>query len=283
MAITTVDQFGLAHDSRYQDFLVSKASLANAAAGQYFSLWQSAGLPAAGATPTGAGSGPLVPTNTALGAIPIIDKVSPMANYVSEMELSAANAMTSYEIHDRLAHQGGFVGNVTTGQIAAFDFNSLLLSANIAERKGDSNFSDIQWWLEWYTATGATASNATINVTFNDSTTGNLTVVAVGGTVRAGRMIPLNSLIAAADQGKYIRGVNSITLSASTGTAGNFGITATRYRCGALARTANVRNRVIWEQIGFPQIYAQSALFPIVLTSTTTTGVINSTLKVVYG
>jgi hypothetical protein len=283
MAITTVDQFGLAYDSRYQDFLVSKASLANAAAGQYFSLWTSAGIPSAGSAPGGVGSGPLLPTNITVGAIPVVDKVSPITNYISDIELSTANSMTSYEIHDRLAHQSGFVGNVTTSQIAAFDFNSLLLSANVDERKGDANFSDIQWWLEWYTATGTTASNATINVTFNDSTTGNLTVVAVGGTVRAGRMIPLNSLIAAADQGKYIRGVNSITLSASTGTAGNFGITATRYRCGILARTSNVRNRAIWEQIAFPQVYSQSALFPIVLTSTTTTGVVNSTMKVVYG
>lgn len=281
MTITTVDQFGLAYDSTYQDILVSKASLANAAAGQYFSLWTSAGVPAAGVAPGGAGTGPVVPNNTTTGVMPITERTSPITNYISEIELSAVNAMTSFEIHDRLAHQSGFVGNVTTGQIAAFDFNAIS-SSNVSVRKGDANYSDVQWWLEWYTATGATASNATINVVFNDGTSNNLTVIAVGGTVRAGRMIPLNSLIDAADQGKYIRGVNSITLSASTGTAGNFGITATRYRCSILARTPNVRNRAIWEQIGFPQVYSQSALFPIVLVNTTTTGVINSTVKVVY-
>ena len=282
MAITTVDQFGLAFDSAYQDILVSKASLANAGVGQYFSLWQSAGLPTAGATPTGAGTGPQLVNNTTTGAMPIANRSSPLANYLAEVEMYAANQITTLEIHDRLAHQGGFSGTVTTAQIAAFDFNSLTLS-NISERKGDNNYSDIQWWLEWYVGTGATASNATVNVTFNDGTTGNLTAIALGGIVRAGRMLPLNSLIGAADQGKYIRGVNSITLSASTGTTGNFGITATRYRCGILSRTVNTRNRSIWEQIGFPIIHTDSALFPIVLTNSTTTGIINSTIKVVYG
>ena len=282
MAITTVDQFHLANDSHYQEFLVSKASLANAAAGQYFSLWTAAGLPGTGAAPGGVGVGPVVPNNTTTGAILLPDALAPEENYISELEMTAANPMTTVEIHDRLAHQSGFSGIVTTGQIAAFDFNAIS-SSNVSERKGDANYSDIQWWLEWYTATGATASNATINAVFNDGSSNNLTVVAVGGTVRAGRMIPLNSLIDAADQGKFIRGINSITLSASTGTAGNFGITATRYRCSLLARTTNVRNRAIWEQLAFPQIYPQSALFPIVLTSTTNTGVINSLVKVVHG
>lgn len=282
MSITTVDQFHLANDSRYQEFLVSKASLANSAAGQYFSLWTAAGLPAAGAAPGGVGVGPIVPNNTTTGAILLSDALTPEENYISELEMTAANPMTTVEIHDRLAHQSGFSGIVTTGQIAAFDFNAIS-SSNASERKGDADYSDIQWWLEWYTATGATASNATINVVFNDGSSNNLTVVAVGGTVRAGRMIPLNSLIDTADQGKFIRGINSITLSASTGTAGNFGITATRYRCSILARTTNVRNRAIWEQLAFPQIYRQSALFPIVLTSTTSTGVVNSLVKVVRG
>lgn len=282
MTIATVDQLSLANDSRYQDVLISKASLANSAAGQYFSLWTSAGLPATGAAPGGVGVGPVVPNNTTTGAFTLVDAVAPQANYISELEMSSVNALTTLEIHDRLAHQSGFSAIVTTAQIAAFDFNSLSTS-NVVERKGDANYSDIQWWLEWYAQTGATASNATINVTFNDGTTNNLTVVAVGGTVRIGRMIPLNSLIDTVDQGKYIRGVNNITLSASTGTAGNFGITATRYRGSILAKSINVRNRAIWEQIGFPQVYNQSALFPVVLTNAATTGIINSNVRVVSG
>lgn len=283
MAITSTNELSRGIRSKYTDFTISKNSLGNTAGGQYFSLWQASGFPIAGATPTGVGTGPIVVNNTTTGTISLTNRTAPVKNYISDIEVSTANALISLEIHDRLAHQGGFSGIVTTAQIASFDFSSLSLS-NISERKGDANYSDIQWWLEWYTATGATASNATINVTFNDATTGNLTVVAVGGTVRAGRMIPLNSLVAAADQGKFIRGINNITLSASTGTAGNFGFTATRYRCSLLTRTANVRYQRTWEQIGFPEIYSESGLFPVALVgNSTTTGIIQANGKLVYG
>ncbi|MBZ4284015.1 hypothetical protein LAJ55_14505, partial [Streptococcus pneumoniae] len=77
---------------------------------------------------------------------------------------------------------------------------------------------------------GATASNATINGTYNDASTGHLSLLAVGGTIRAGMMFPLTPLIPSADQGKFIRGINSVILSAATGSAGNFGFTCTRPR-----------------------------------------------------
>lgn len=259
--------------------IIDKTNIANASAGNYFSLWRALGYPGQGAIPTTAA----VASNTLIGSLGFTQQTAPATSYLGQFEAVVATAGMTVEIHDRLMHMGGLSGTSTFVQTVGVDIDTNLATSNLDARKGDANYSDIQWWLEWYTDTGATASNATVNVTYNDGSSGNLAVVAVGGTVRAGRVIPLNSLIAAADQGKYIRGVNSITLSASTGTAGNFGITATRYRCSVLARSANVRNRAIWEQIGFPQIYSQSALFPIVLTSTTTTGVINSTLKVVYG
>jgi hypothetical protein len=283
MAISTVQQLGAAYDSRYTDFLISKASLANAAAGQYFSLWTAAGLPGTGTAPGGVGSGPVTPDNTTTGAINFMQQTSPLTSYLAELELSCANATTTFEIHDRLAHQSGFVTTTTTAQIAAFDLVSLLSSLNIDERKGDANYSDVQWWLEWYVQSGGTASNATVNVTFNDGTTGNLTVVAVGGTIRVGRCIPLNSLIAAADQGKFIRGVNNITLSASTGTAGNFGITATRYRCGLYAKAANKVQKAIWENLSLPEIYNSSCLSTIAITNTNSTGIINASGRIVHG
>lgn len=283
MSITSTNELDRAISALYTDFTISKAAIANGAVGQYISLWRATGLPGQGAIPTGVGVGPQTPDNTTTGALNFTNRTLPQRSYISSMEMSSTNPIHTLEIHDRLAHQGGFVGNVTTSQIAAFDFNALLISQNLDARKGDTNYSDIQWWLEWYTDTGATASNATINVVFNDGTSGNLTVVAVGGTVRAGRMIPLNSLIASADQGKFIRGINNITLSASTGTAGNFGITATRYRCSILARSVNVKNSALWDKLGFPEILASSCLFPVtVIGSGTTSGTVQSKVKMVY-
>jgi hypothetical protein len=154
-----------------------------------------------------------------------------------------------------LADCAGLTADGTnTFTINGFDFSTLTTS-NLTNRIGDANYSDIQWWLEWYTGqTGGDAANATINVTYNDGTTGTLSVVAIGGTIRASRMIPLNSLIPAADSGKYIRAVNSVQVGDTNATS-NFGITATRYRAGIRMPILNKVYSNIWAETGFPEIY----------------------------
>lgn len=283
MTITAVSELGKSSRSKYIDFVISKASLANTTAGGHYSLWTTAGLPAPGAAP---GTTPIVPTNLTTGSIPIVNRTAPAKNYISELDFSAAVSLTTIEIHDRLLTVSGLNGTLTTLQtITGMDLNSFLATSNLDQRKGDANYSDVQWWVEWYTATGATASNMTINALFNDGTSGNLVVAALGANFgRLGRFFSINSLIGAADQGKFIRGINSVQLSASTGTAGNFGFTATRYRCHAMARTANMLNKRNWDVIGFPEIFESSALFPVVLVgNSTSSGVVQANGKLVYG
>jgi hypothetical protein len=199
------------------------------------------------------------------------------------LEGLCTNASTTLEIHDRLMHMGGLNGTLLTAQTVNVDIDANLATDNLDARKGDANYSDIQWWLEWYTDTGATASNATVNVTYNDGTSGNLTVQAVGGTVRASRMFPLNALIPAAAAGKYIRDVNDVTLSASTGTAGNFGVTATRYRAALYQPVANARFTADWAGLGLPEIANSSSLFCIQVAGTTSTGSVRATGKIIHG
>ena len=163
------------------------------------------------------------------------------------------------------------------------DLNTLLATDNIDTRKGDANYSDVQWWLEWYTATGVTAVTATIVVTYNDGTTGNLSVLSFAASRPASHMIPLNSLIPSAQSGKFIRGIVSVTLSATTGTAGNFGVTVTRPRMTLSSPFANFKFIADWAQLGLPEIYNSSAIFPIVLTSTTSTGTVRGGGKIAHG
>ena len=132
-----------------------------------------------------------------------------------------------------------------------------------------------------YTDGGATASNATINVTFNDASTANLSVQAVGGTLRAGRLIPLTPLIASGDQGKYIRGINSVTLSASTGTAGNFGFTAARPRTILPLHVAGKYESFDWAQLGLPVVPNDACLMLAVYTSTTSSGTLRGGGKII--
>jgi hypothetical protein len=199
------------------------------------------------------------------------------------MEIATSNSAMTVEIHDRLAHMGGLSGTVTTAQTVSLDLNTLGATNNISNRIGDTNYSDVQWWLEWYTATGTTAVTATVAVTYNDGTTGNLTGASLAATRPASFMLSLNALIPAASSGKYIRAVNTVTLSATTGTAGSFGVTATRPRMTLAAPIANMKFVADWAQLGFPEIFNESCLFPIVLTSTTSTGTVRGGDKISHG
>lgn len=279
MTISTRDQLIDAMANNSSRIIIDKASISNAAAGQFHSLFRATGQPGQGAIPTAAATC----DNTLLGALQFTQQTAPATSYLGILEALCTNAGTTLEIHDRLMHMGGLSGTVATAQTANLDLNANLASDNLDARKGDANFSDVQWWMEWYTDTGATAVTATVNVTFNDGTSNNLTGISLAATRRASFMQPLNSFIQAADSGKYIRDVNTVTLSATTGTAGNFGVTATRYRAAVYQPVANARFTADWAGLGLPEIPNESCLFPIQVAGTTTTGAVRATGKIIHG
>lgn len=277
MTIATVDQLVDALLNNSSRLIIDKASIASQAAGNYVSLWRATGQPGQGAIPAAAA----VCNNALVGAMNFSQQTAPAGSALAQMEVSCGNAATTVEIHDRLAHNGGLNGTLTTAQTVGIDF-SAMTSDNLAERIGDANYSDIQWWLEWYTATGATAVTCTVNVTYNDGTTGTLSV-ALAATRPASLMIPLIGLIPAGGAGKYIRGVSAIQNSASTATAGSFGITATRFRGSVFAPLANAKFRADWAELGLSEVANSACLFPIVQTTTTSSGIVRGTGKVAHG
>lgn len=282
MTITTVDQLETGLNSQFSRYISNKndPNAGNGAAGQYHSYWLSTGVPTAGVAP---GTTAVAFNNLTTGAMNFRQVGSTLGSYLGQYSAASTVALPTIEIHDRLIGMSGLVGNSTAQQnITGLDLSLFLAGNNIAARIGDANYSDCQWWVEFYVDTGATASVATINVTYNDGTTGNLTTIAAFGR-RLSRMIPLNNLIPAADSGKYIRGINFITLSASTGTAGNFGFTATRYRAGILLPVVNKMETVGWTQTGFPEIHDSSCLFPVAIAPGTTIGSIRLDGLIVNG
>lgn len=273
MAITTRDQLIDAMGNNSSRVVLDKASIANVVAGQFFSLWRATGVPGQGAIPAAAA----ICDHTLLGSMGFAQQTAPATSYLAWMRVVTSNPTHSTEIHDRLGHMGGLSGIVTTAQTVGLDLNTAV--NNMANRRGDANYSDVSWWLEWYTDTGATASNATVAVTYDDGTTGNLAAIVVGGTVRAGRMIPLVPAVS----GRFIRAVNSVTLSASTGTAGSFGVTATRQRAGIDTFVANKAEAFDWALLSLPEIFNSSCLFPLVIGSSTTTGTVRGQGKIAHG
>jgi hypothetical protein len=273
VTITTANALIDALGNNSSRIVIDKASIANAVAGQFFSLFRATGVPGQGAIPGAAA----ICNNTLLGAMGFTQQTAPATSYLAWLRAASGNATMAIEIHDRLAHMGGLNGTLLTAQTVGVDITGT--SDNLANRRGDVNYSDVSWFLEWYTDTGATASNATVNVTYDDASAGNLAVIAVGGTVRAGRMIQLVPAVA----GRFIRAVNNITLSASTGTAGSFGVTATRLRGAADTYVANKPETFDWAMLGQPEVFNSSCLFPLVVCSTTTTGTVRGQGKIAHG
>ena len=278
MTISTRDQLISALGNNSSRFVIDKASIASQAAGTFVSLWRATGQPGQGAIPAAAA----VCDHTLTGAIGFTQQVAPATSYGAWANALCSNSAMTLELHDRLMHMGGLNGTLTTAQTVNLDLNANLASGNLNKRKGDANFSEVQWWLEWYTATGATAVTATVAVTYNDGTTGTLSAPLVA-TRPASFMMPLNGLIPSAAAGKYIRDVDSVQLSATTGTAGSFGVTATRPRMTMPLALANRMEVFDWAALGLPEIANSSCLFPVILTSTTSTGTVRGGCKLAHG
>lgn len=272
MTITTRDGMIAGLGNNNNRILWDKVSLGGLTIGQYASLWRATGLPSQGAIPVAAA----LCTKATVGAVGFDNQTAPATSYLAYHSLLCSQANTNLEIHDRLAHMGGLSGNTTAVQTVGVDLVTLALPA---ARDGDPNYSDICWWLEWYTATGATASNATVAVTYNDNSTGNATLVAVGGTVVGSSMRQIQS----ASNGLFIKAVNSVTLSANTGTAGSFGVTATRQRTSMSVPIASKIEVFDWATLGLPEIPNDSCLMGIMMSTAATTGTIKGQGKIIHG
>lgn len=278
MAITTRDQLLDALANNSSRVLIDKASLANQTAGRACSWWRATGQPAQGAIPTTS----VLCTHATGGAIGFAQQTAPATSYLAWLNALGSTNAFSFEIHDRIAHMGGLVLNTTSPQTTNLPLDLDALAPSAA-RRGEADFSDLRAWLEVYTDGGATASNATINVRFNDNADENLNVQAVGGTIRAGNLFPLTPLKTTTQQSRFIKRINSVTLSASTGTAGNFGFTFTRARTVLEVQLANKPAVADWALLGLPEIPNGSCLFGVVIPSTTSMGTLRGGGKIAHG
>lgn len=279
MTITNFDQLIDALANNSSRIILDKASLANQTVSRYCSMWRATGQPAQGAIPTTAA----LCTTATLGAVQFTQQTAPATSYIGLIDLVSSNNGQTVEIHDRIAHMGGLVLNSTALQPPTGSLLDLEALAPSSARIGEANYNDVQTWLEVYADGGATASNATINVTFDDNTSGNLNTLAVGGTIRIGNRFSVDALRTTAQQGKNIKRINSVQLSASTGTAGNFGFTFTRPRCYIPTEAALKSTKLTWGATGVTNVPNDSCLEFMVLPSTTSSGTLRGGGKIVHG
>jgi hypothetical protein len=180
-------------------------------AGRGCSLWTYDGMPAGGLTPT---SG-VIPDKTTTGAIPFTAPGGSRDKHLIGASITPLTAGV-YLLYDRLFHIGGLSGISTADQTIQGSPASPALTRNTG---GAGNIA----FYEIYTVIGTTATTLTMTYTNQAGTGSRTSTINIGATgrreVTAMQRIPL----AAGDSG--IQAIEKVKLTATTGTAGNFGIT----------------------------------------------------------
>lgn len=176
-------------------------------AGRPSDLWTTG--PPVGVAPTTA----VVPTNSTAGSFGQQNGGSGRLSILGAT-LSALSP-GNYIICDRLSHQGGLSGTVTTAQTTNLPTAAL------------TRYTDgigVMIGLTIYTQIGANTTTVTASYTDQDNNAAQVPPLVVFGNTgfrEAGRMILLP--LAVGDSG--VKAVASVTVTATTGTAGNFGVT----------------------------------------------------------
>jgi len=261
MAITTKDGLIAASKSKIR---FRKQSRTADAAAVFCSLWTIGDDPIAGATPpTGSGE---APTSATQGAMKITE-VGGGADIVVGRALISMATLGSVILYDRLVHTSGLSGTVTTAQ-----------TVNTAALTRYTSGVGVEIFIEHYTATGASAATLTVNYT-NQDDAAKTTSIAFYASPLAGLMqlVPL----AAGDTGA--KSVQSVQLSATTGTAGDFGITLIKTITELAPDTAGAGKVFGPFAVGIPAIQPSACLATMVLTSTTSTGIITGIYDILQG
>lgn len=213
MAIADLDALRAHLDNPFQVMRINKANMAMVAGGLgLWSTWRS--TPFVGSIPTTAAA----PTSATSGAL--FDSVRNLrSDAVGELRVGSVEVADSRArpsallLIDRLSHQGGLDGTVTTAGVTT----NLPTAALTRYTTG----AGVMAAIEIYTQIGTSATTITCTYTNEGGNAGTSKPVVIGATNNreVGRFIPIP--LAAGDSG--VRAINTSTLAGTTGTAGAFG------------------------------------------------------------
>lgn len=254
MPLTTDDDLvtgmGRARFIPFQKF----GSAATIPTGRFGSAWLSGGLPIAGAIPTI----PATPVNTTPGALPLPTPGGGEKLYLNLVDYLCVSRCDLF-IYDRLAHMGGLSGTVTTAQTVNLD-----IATAAAAGRCNANGANVEWFYDWYVSTGGTTATITTSYTNQDGTSGrsSVTPTALAFVVAQCERIPYTGSDFA------IRSVQTAQLSISTGTAGNFGVTARR-RLATIPSIMTTQGVKVGNfRLGFAEVHPNACLEFMVFTRT---------------
>jgi hypothetical protein len=208
----------------YKDPRIGANAAAATVTGRWTSFWQYNGFAAGGAVPGAASN----PDNTTVGSLLQGSPGGGRQQWLLGVTATALNAGTLY-IYDRLGHRGGLSGTSTSAQTVN------LSAARYTDTASAGNIIAV----EIFTQIGGTSTTITASYTNQDGTDGRTTAATLFGATgfrEAQRLIFLP--LASGDTG--VQSVQSITLAATTGTAGDFGVVLMRPILSVPLSTAGV-------------------------------------------
>lgn len=235
-------------------------------AGTWESLWRVSGNPTAGAVPPAYNSGSgYVPTSATTGSLG-------QTNSAQQLRLNGMSAASSVAgtliLYDRLWACSG----MTTNAITTLNVTTPGSLPTGRLRDGSSDYSDVEAWIEFYTAPGATGGNWTLTYVDGAGSAGATAVyVHPANAETVGQMMPFPMSASAAPG---VQQVTSLGFSAASGSAGSVGITLLRRLATIPMLVANVEGYKNALDLALERVRDDACLALMVMCSTTSTGII---------
>jgi hypothetical protein len=250
MAITTLDGIIAAAKQRV---LLNKSGARTSVALGWFTVFDLAGNVGAGTLAGTSTTTGTVPTDATAGC-PVINAFGGSAvGYVSRIE-AGNTAACRIMLYDLLWKGGAYAFNASTSGNSPTSYSS---------RVPNSDYTGLELWYEQVTA-GTLVQNVNVNYNNEAGTAHSTGVIAAPAAMILGRMFQIPLL--AGDKG--IQGVTGV--AATVASAGTFNLLVLRPLGEVRVRLAN--DSVVQDALttGMPVVYADSALFLIVNTDSTT-------------
>lgn len=214
MALADLDALSTAMASPTQRIIIAKNVSIGGTSSHWNSAWLSGGFPAAGVAPGAS----VVPTNATVGSLGQGNKSgTEQRAWMRRLGLGGLSGTNMFAqtvmLIDRLVHMSGLDGTNTGAQTVS-------TSALTRYTSGEGVFAAA----EIYTGIGTSGGTITASYTNQAGTAARVAQpvdFGVSGRSTAGTFCPLSLQVG--DKG--VRAVANATLSGSSGTAGNFGIT----------------------------------------------------------
>lgn len=257
MAITSLDGLIAAAKQRLEFYkTVSRTTVA----GGWFSRFDLAGNPGAGTLAIGNTANGVVPTDATAGYPPInaFSGGPPVRGYLTRAAIKNT-VVSQVRIFDRIFAAGAYAFNANVALSAQPSFAS-----RVSLNGGAAVYSGLELWVEQVTvATG----NQAVNVTYTDqngnagATTG---ATGIGAAPTVGRCWQLP--LAAGDSGLQL--IENV--AGTVATVGTFNVMVLRPMADI---NIGVANQVVvqnFTDLGMPELFADSALYALVLSPTGT-------------